>query len=211
MVSSLILRNSMLHLPSLKELMQEEDTFEEVTTENFHTGEEQQIKRTNSKKGYLLGSNNQRKKEQTTFLSDISTTITDVSNNTYKGSAMQIADDILRQRFSSGFLVQLCKILTEENFENHIRFCHKKNLIFIADANDFEMYVLRLRNMFLKAHTFKQFHRQMVLRGFIEREVINKDRRPGLIVYVHHEQQVNNILLETVGRRENCCNRHLKL
>ena len=148
-------------------------------------------------------------KTDVTCLNEISPIIQHTNENSYENFTDWTLDDNSVVSLSSGFLKQLCKILKDVYLQIFISFCHKKKVIFIRDIREFEQNVLQLRNPFLKAGSFLQFNRQMLLRGFNEAESLRLAKTPYRMIYEHVDEDLLKKLAKVVVDTKNdCCRRH---
>jgi len=112
--------------------------------------------------------------------------------------------------FGSSFLQNLCKIANSQKLDRYFCFCHKNGLLMFQDLVDFEAFLNCKENTKLKARTFRQLHRQIVLRGFTE-VVDEKMNSMSTVAYVHPNKEMMNLMRNEVKERKNCCRRHYKL
>ena len=110
----------------------------------------------------------------------------------------------------SSFLQNLCKIANSQKLDRYFCFCHKNGLLMFQDLVDFEAFLNCKENTKLKARTFRQLHRQIVLRGFTE-VVDEKMNSMSTVAYVHPNKEMMNLMRNEVKERKNCCRRHYKL
>lgn len=104
---------------------------------------------------------------------------------------------------SSGFLKLLCSVLNEEEAENYIGFCRVKKLLIVYNISEFTDYLFTY-NKLLKARTFSQFFRQLLLRGFREVNVISAENA-DLAAFTHADPFVMILMTSIVDTKEECC------
>lgn len=111
---------------------------------------------------------------------------------------------------SSRFLSLLCGLLNKSYFERFACYCHKNQLLIINDLADFSAYLACTSNVYLKARTYSQFHRQILLRGFEEVD-LKQITEHSIVVYSHPDQTLLEKIGNEVSKKKNCCRKHIKL